>query len=87
MATKIVTFRLYPNKEQSKKLHYWRKLHCLLYNACVANRTTQYKKFNHYVDYFEQQNCLPEFKEVWTEYKELGGHAMQSTVKRVDFAF
>ncbi len=45
MATKQILFQLYPNKTQETKLHYWRKLHCLLYNAGVANRKTQYQKF------------------------------------------
>lgn len=62
-------------------------MHCNLYNAAVSNRKTQYQKFGHSVDYFEQQNCLPAFKEVWPEYKELGSHALQATLKRVDFAF
>jgi putative transposase len=87
MATKRVTFRLYPSKAQSNKLHYWRRLHKDLYNACVEHSKTSYKKFNKSVDYFDQQNCLPEFKECWSEYKELGSHALQDTVKRVDFAF
>jgi putative transposase len=87
MATKRVTFRLYPSKAQADKMHYWRRLHKDLYNACVEHRKTSYKKFNKSVDYFDQQNCLPEFKECWSEYKELGSHALQDTVKRVDFAF
>ncbi|MGV0028787.1 RNA-guided endonuclease InsQ/TnpB family protein, partial [Phormidesmis priestleyi] len=62
-------------------------MHCNLYNAAVSNRKTQYQKFGHSVNYLEQQNCLPAFKEVWTEYKELGSHALQATLKRVDFAF
>jgi putative transposase len=62
-------------------------MHCALYNAAVYNRKTQYQKFGHKVDYLEQQNCLPAFKEVWTEYKPLGSHALQATLKRVDFAF
>jgi len=53
----------------------------------VSNRFTQYQRFNHRVDYFEQQNCLPAFKEVWIEYKELPSHALQATLKRVDYAF
>jgi putative transposase len=35
----------------------------------------------------EQQNCLPAFKEVWIEYKEINSQALQATLKRVDFAF
>ena len=53
----------------------------------VYNRKTQYQKFGHSVNYLEQQNCLPEFKEIWTEYKPLGSHALQATLKRVDLAF
>jgi putative transposase len=82
-----MTFRLYPNKQIEQSLRYHRKLHKDLYNAAVNNRFTQYQKFNHKVDYFEQQNCLPAFKEVWVEYKEINSQALQATLKRVDFAF
>lgn len=87
VTTRRITFKLYPNRQQEKTLHYWRKLHCDLYNAAVYNRKTQYQKFDRSVNYLEQQNCLPEFKEVWTEYKPLGSHALQATLKRVEFAF
>ncbi|MEN9231873.1 MAG: transposase [Thermostichus sp. DG02_5_bins_236] len=87
MLTRRTTFRLYPSRQQVAKLHYWRRLHCSLYNAAVANRKTQYQKFRHSVDYFEQQNSLPAFKEVWEEYTELGSQALQATLKRVDFTF
>nr|WP_150110984.1 RNA-guided endonuclease TnpB family protein [Anabaena cylindrica] len=87
MAIRRMTFRLYPNQTTESKLRYHRKLHKDLFNAAVNNRFTQYQKFNHKVDYFEQQNCLPAFKEVWVEYKELPSHALQATLKRVDFAF
>ncbi|MEH1851161.1 MAG: transposase [Nostoc sp.] len=82
-----MTFRLYPNQKTLALLRYHRKLHKDLYNAAVNNRFTQYQKFNHRVDYFEQQNCLPAFKEVWIEYKELPSHGLQATLKRVDYAF
>ena len=72
-----------------------RKMHCELYNAAIANRQTQYKRFGHEVDYFEQQNSLPAFKEGrlrgclrnWPEYKGLGSHTLQATLKRVDFGY
>lgn len=85
--TRRVTFRLYPSQAQIKILSYWRRLHKDLYNAAVANRKTQYNHFKKSVNYYEQQNCLPEFKEVWYEYKQLGSHALQATLKRVDTAF
>ncbi|MHC5674868.1 RNA-guided endonuclease InsQ/TnpB family protein [Nostoc sp.] len=82
-----MTFRLYPNEKTLGILRYHRKLHKDLYNAAVNNRFNQYQIYNHKVDYFEQQNCLPAFKKVWIEYKELPSHALQATLKRVDFAF
>lgn len=85
--TRRVTFRLYPNTAQEKQLFEWKRLHCYLYNACVEHRRTSYQKFGKSVNYFDQQNALPAFKECWSEYKELGSHALQATVKRVDFAF
>ncbi len=87
MPVRRVTFRLYPNKSQEQTMRYHRKLHKDLYNSAVSNRFTQYQKFNHRVDYFEQQNSLPAFKEVWIEYKECNCMTLQATLKRVDFAF
>lgn len=87
MAIRRVTFRLYPKSFVNKLLHYHRQLHKSLYNAAVYNRKTQYQRFGHSVDYLEQQNCLPAFKEVWTEYKQINSQALQATLKRVDFAF
>ncbi len=85
--TRRVTFRLYPNTAQKQQLFEWKRLHCYLYNACVEHRRTSYQKFGKSINYFDQQNALPAFKECWNEYKKLGSHALQATVKRVDFAF
>ncbi len=87
MPIRRVTFRLYPNKKQEQTLRYHRKLHKDLYNCAISNRFTQYQRFAHKVDYFEQQNSLPAFKEVWTEYKECNCMTLQATLKRVDYAF
>ena len=87
MLTRPITYRLYPSTSQLNKLFYWRRMHAYLYNGAVSNRVTQYRKFNHSVDYFEQQASLPEFKQTWAEYKELNAGSLQATLKRVDFAF
>ena len=87
MVTRRTTFRLYPTNAQVATLHEWRRMHQALYNAALYNRKTQYQKFGHSVDYFEQQNSLPAFREVWPEYKALGSHALQATLKRVELAF
>jgi len=82
-----VTFRLYPKPPALKKLFEAKLLHQILYNAAIANRKTQYERFSHSVNYYEQQNSLPAFKEVWPEYKQLGSHTLQATLKRVDLAY
>jgi len=87
MVTRRTTFRLYPNATQEKILYGWRRMHCYLYNSALADRRDSYQRENKSVTYFDQQNRLPEFKKVWTEYKELGSHALQATLKRVDFAY
>ncbi|MGB3299147.1 MAG: transposase [Phormidesmis sp.] len=87
MLTRRVTYRLYPTKQQTDKLFEWKRLHCYLYNAALADRRDMYKRWEISVDYFGQQNCLPAFKEEWPEFKELGSQALQATLKRVDFAF
>jgi putative transposase len=87
MLTRRMTYRLYPKSTAAAKLHDARRLHWSLYNAAIANRRTQYERFGKSVSYYDQQNSLPEFKQVWTEYKELGSHTLQATLKRVDLAY
>ena len=87
IVTRRTNFRLYPTPTQERQLYQWRSMHQQLCNAAIANRKTQYERLGHSVDYFEQQNCLPAFKEVWPEYKVLGSQALQATLKRVDIAF
>jgi len=87
MVTRRYTFRLYPNKAQEIKLLEARRLHAYLYNACIADRKYQYSVNKKSVSYFDQQNCLPQFKDCWIEYKSLHSQSLQATVKRVDLAY
>jgi putative transposase len=63
LATRRVTFRLYPKPSAENKLYWARKMHKELYNAAIANRKTQYERFGQSVSYYEQQKSLPAFKE------------------------
>ena len=87
MPTRRYTFRLYPNKTQEAKLFEARRLHAYLYNACISHRRYEYQVNKKSVSYFEQQNCLPQFKNCWVEYKALHSQSLQATVKRVDLAY
>ncbi len=84
MALRRANFRLYPTKKVNDLLHYHRRLHKELYNAAVSNRITSYKKFGKSVSYFEQQNCLPDFKEVWTEYKQINSQSLPDFSRDVE---
>ncbi len=81
------TFRLYPNQAQTSKLFEARRLHAYLYNAAIAHRKTDYEKLGKSVNYLQQQNTLPAFKEDWSEYKNLNSQTLQATLKRVDHAY
>jgi putative transposase len=68
-------------------MHYWRRLHKDLFNACLTERKTNYQREGRSINYYDQQNALPRFKENFPDYKELGSQALQATVKRVDYGF
>ncbi|MCG8361844.1 MAG: transposase [Pseudanabaenales cyanobacterium] len=87
MLTRRTTFRLYPTPSQEAKLYEWRRLHCYLYNAAIADRRDMYKRWGISLTYYDQQNILPAFKEEWPEFVELGSQALQATLKRVDLAY
>lgn len=87
MITRRITFRLYPTKSVDKTMHYWRRLHKDLYNACIYHRKVEYKHCGRNISYYDQQKSLVGFKECFPEYKDLGSHALQNTLKRVDIAF
>ena len=69
MLTRRITFRLYPKPAQEAQLFEWRRLHAYLYNSALADRKDSYQKRGETVDYFDQQNRLPAFKETWQEYR------------------
>ena len=81
-----VRYKLYPNRAQLEKLERWNALHCNLYNACIEQRRRAWAKGKS-LSYYDQQNELPALKAELPEYLELGSHALQETVRRVDRAF
>ena len=87
IATRRTTFRLYPHLAQTAKLFEWRRLHCWLYNQALSDRQIVYKRDNKSVSYFDQQRAVKVIRQALPEFKELGSHALQATIKRVDFAF
>jgi len=87
MERRKVTFRLYPNATQAERLTGWIRLHCELYNAALEERIDAWRKTGKSISYYEQQNVLPAIKADRPEFVELGSHALQQTLRRLDLAF
>lgn len=87
MERRKVTFKLYPNAQEVERLTAWLRLHCELYNAALQERSEAYRKAGKSISYYDQQNVLPEIKAARPEFVELGSHALQQTLRRLDLAF
>ena len=87
MQRRKVTFKLYPNTTQSARLEAWTRLHCELYNAALEERIDAWRKARKSISYYDQQNVLPQIKADRPEFAELGSHALQQTLRRLDLAF
>lgn len=87
MVNRKLTFKLYPNAKAEQRLTGWIRLHCELYNAALEERIDAWRKASKSISYFDQQNSLPEIKAARPEFVELGSHALQQTLRRLDLAF
>ena len=87
MDCRKVTFKLYPNAREAERLTAWVRLHCELYTAALQERIEAYRKAGKSISYYDQQNVLPEIKAARPEFVELGSHALQQTLRRLDLAF
>ena len=84
---KTFKYRLYPNQETTSKL-YWTLDRCReLYNAALSERKDAYKYAGISVSYYDQQNDLPEIKNVIREeYQDIAAHVLQDVLRRLDKA-
>ena len=87
MQRRKVTLRLYPNAREAERLTCWVRLHCELYNAALEERIDAWRKYGKSIGYYDQQNVLPDIKAARPEFVELGSHALQQTLRKLDLAF
>jgi putative transposase len=80
-------FRIYPSRAQVKLLEQTLDLCCELYNAALQERRDAWKICKKSVNYYEQQNQLPEIKEVREDLHSVHAQVLQDTLKRLDKAF
>ncbi len=85
---KAYKYRLYPNKTTEQKLQ-WTLTRCReLYNAALQERKEAYKYARVSVNFAEQCRSLTEIKvDIREEYQEIGSHALQNVLHRVDNAY
>jgi len=87
MERRKVTYKVYPDLHQAARLEEWVGLHCELHNAALQERIDAYRKAGKSVSYYDQQNVLPQIKADRPEFAELGSHALQQTLYRLDQNF
>ena len=80
-------YRIYPTKEQIKKIEQTLYLCRYLYNNALEQRIVTYEKHKISMTYNMQQNELPKVKQVLPEYKNIHSQVLQNVLKRLDRSF
>lgn len=80
-------YRIYPTKEQIKKINETLYLCRYLYNNALEQRITAYQKYGFSLSYNKQAKELPKVKQVLPDYKEVHSQVLQDALKRLDKAF
>ena len=83
---KAYKFRLYPSADQEKKPNDQIELCRQLYNGLLEQRITAHR-LGQGVNYYSQQNQLPELRKGFEEYEQIHSHVLQDVAKRVDRAY
>ena len=84
---KAYKYRIYPGNAQKTQLEQWLALCCELYNAALQERRDAYRIAHKSVVYKEQQNQLPDIKELRPEFNGIHSQVLQDVLKRLDKAF
>jgi putative transposase len=82
-----VTYRLYPTAKQADGMLDMLRLHQQLYNACLEQRISAYKKSKKSLNYYDQAKELTLLRAELPEYKGLNAQSAQVTLKRLDLAY
>jgi len=82
-----ITYRMYPTDTQQEKLVEYQRLHAEIYNAAIQERRDAWRLRGVSITKAVQEKQLPDIKKDRPEFKQLGGHALQETLRRVDLAF
>ena len=84
---KAYKYRLYPNKEQEKKLNETLWLCSLVYNRCLTERREAWQNERHSLTAYDQIKQLPVWKKEDPRLNQVYSQVLQDVVRRVDKAF
>ncbi len=87
MVTLTKKFAIKPTKNQEQILWELAETCRLLYNHALAERKYLYEAYKHQVTYKEQQNSLPQIKQLFPRYKQVYSKVLQMTLRKVDSAY
>ncbi|MEW6213047.1 MAG: transposase [Acidobacteriota bacterium] len=84
---KAFKYRIYPSRAQVTKLERTLGLCCELYNAGLQERCDAYRIARKSIGYQDQQNQLPDIKEIRPDLNTVHSQVLQEVLRRLDKAF
>ncbi|MFX1535768.1 MAG: RNA-guided endonuclease InsQ/TnpB family protein [Promethearchaeota archaeon] len=87
MVTLTQKLTIRPTKEQAHVLWTLAQACRKLYNQALAERKFLYQHYNVQVSYVDQQNGLPQLKQVCPDYQQVYSKVLQMTLKKLDAAY
>ena len=84
---KAYKYRLYPNKEQARKLQWTLDRARELYNAALQERRDAWQMYKVSIRYTQQAAQLPEIKAIRPEYHDIHSQVLQDVLRRVKKAY
>ncbi len=87
MQTLCLKYRLFPTKEQTRKLEDTLETCRLVYNSLVNDRVFQYETAKVSVGRYQQQKMFPQWSKDFPEIKAVYSQVLQNVSVRVDLAF
>ena len=87
MQTLCLKYRLFPTKEQIRRLEDTLETCRLVYNSLVNDRVFQYETASVSVSRYTQQKMFPQWSKDFSEVKAIHSQVLQNVAVRVDLAF
>lgn len=87
MMKRKITYRLYPNQEQTARLFELLGFHQRVYNAALEKRISVYREKGKSLSFADQCKALTEWRQKDADLKAINAQSLQVTLKRLDLAF